>query len=233
MPLRWVRRRPAPVPLSRLLLRTRSFCLSGSGGCAFGDSIEEFSPACRADDNTSPGRAATVTEALSEARGGSSLRSPCSQSPAASRAPRDGRWRCLCTGADRRPRAAFAPVGTADFNAAVPAGAPAGANPRGPRSEDRRRKGLTRWRSRLAPRVPPNRRGARTGGDVSRMSASVFLPFFVLDRSVWVSIMRTSSSAAVLERKRSDAGSGEAVEGFGVGSFGCFPGRRKKDSRNA
>ena len=42
------------VPLSRLVLRTRSFCLSGSGGCAFGDSIEEFSPACRADDITCP-----------------------------------------------------------------------------------------------------------------------------------------------------------------------------------
>ncbi|WP_211207754.1 hypothetical protein, partial [Thauera phenylacetica] len=74
------------------------------------------------------------------------------------------------------------------------------------------------------------RRQARTGAAAPRMGSSVFLLFFVLDRRVWVSIMRTSSSAAVLERKRSGAGREEAVGCFGVGSFGCLPGRRKKRS---
>ena len=62
---------------------------------------------------------------------------------------------------------------------------------------------------------------------VARMLPSESLLFF-LDVRIWLSIMRTSSSAAVLERKCSGAGRGEAVGGSGSCRSGVFRGGAKK-----
>ena len=75
--------------------------------------------------------------------------------------------------------------------------------------------------------------GDRSWGPVgvARMLSSKSLLFF-LDVRIWLSIMRTSSSAAVLEFRRSGAGrrGGRVLR---VLLFRVLAGRRKKDSRDA
>ena len=65
------------------------------------------------------------------------------------------------------------------------------------------------------------------GAGVRGLVGEVFLLFF-LDVRIWLSIMRTSSSAAVLEFRRSGAGRGEAVGCCGSCCSVFLAGRRKK-----
>ena len=99
--------------------------------------------------------------------------------------------------ADRRLRAAFSPVCTADFI----------------------RSGSCR------------RAGRRNGGCSVLDGCISILLFFVVDRWIRVSIMRTSSSAAVLERRRSGAGRLERLGVSGSGRSGVFRGGAKKIRR--